>query len=86
MASINPIEDGFQALSDLLGFPIDQIRYITLLFLSFPVAWVMRYALHPSHTSVKTRHVFSAGVGIAMGTICFGWLGKECLCVGVCIG
>ena len=97
MLVVNPIESGFRALSDQIGFPIDQVtfwtdvflfqiehtlslllfslqvRYITLLFLCYPVAWVFRYALHPSHTRVATRHVFSAAVGIAMGVMCFGW-------------
>jgi len=54
-----------------------QVRYITLLFLCYPVAWIFRYALHPSYTRVATRHVFSAAVGIAMGVMCFGWWGSK---------
>ena len=49
-----------------------QARYIILMFLSYPLAYVFRYALHPSHTSLITRHIFSLSFGLLYGFLCFG--------------
>ncbi|XP_064382584.1 lysophospholipid acyltransferase 6-like [Halichondria panicea] len=62
----------FQAAAEVIGFPVDQTRYITLLLLSYPLAYVFRYALHPSHTSLITRHIFSLSFGLLFGFLCFG--------------
>lgn len=70
---INALEAVFQAVADKAGFPIDQVRYVLLLVLSYPIAFIFYRLLTPKNTSVTTRHVFSAAVGVAMGFICFGW-------------
>ncbi|XP_064382586.1 lysophospholipid acyltransferase 2-like [Halichondria panicea] len=62
----------FQTIADTVGLPVDQIRYVILLFLSYPLAYVFRYALHPSHTSLITRHIFSLSFGLLYGFLCFG--------------
>ncbi len=90
----------FQALADIVGYPVDQVtpstmlasckilshvyscnlcnyyfavqvRYVILLFVSYPLAYVFRYALHPSHTSLITRHIFSLSFGLLYGFLCF---------------
>ena len=51
----------------------DQVRYLVLIFLSYPLAYIFRYVLHPSHTSLTTRYVYSMSLGLVMGFMCFGW-------------
>lgn len=50
-----------------------QIRYIVLMFASYPLALILRYALHPDHTPLYVRHLYSLLVGVVMGLFCFGW-------------
>lgn len=49
-----------------------QVRYIVLLFLTYPLALVFRYLLHPSRVSPTVRHLFAVFFGVSFGLICFG--------------
>ena len=49
-----------------------QIRYIILLFLSYPLAYILRHPLHPSRTSLTLRYVYSLSIGLYFGFSCFG--------------
>ena len=63
-----------------------QVRYIALLILSYPLAFILRHGLHPGHTSSAVRHGFSLTVGVAMGLLCFQWW--DCnirMCYSSCI-
>ena len=51
---------------------IPQVRYIILLFLSFPLAYILRHTLHPSRTSLTVRYVYSLSFGLYFGFSCFG--------------
>lgn len=62
-----------QAISDKIGFPIDQVRLLLLLALCYPLGAVFCTILSPRHVSATTRHIFSASVGVAMVWTCFGW-------------
>lgn len=59
-----------RTLLTLIIFP--QIRYIVLLFLSYPLAYILRHPLHPSHTSLTVRYVYSLTIGLYFGFSCFG--------------
>lgn len=50
-----------------------QVRYVLLMFLSYPLALTLRHVLHPRHTPLYFRYVFSLTMGMAMGLLCFGW-------------
>lgn len=50
-----------------------QIRYVLLLLLSFPLALILRFLLHPDHTPLYVRHVYSMTMGWVLGLLCFGW-------------
>lgn len=41
--------------------------------MSYPVALVFRHVLHPDHTPLMVRYVFSYSMGMLMGLLCFGW-------------
>jgi hypothetical protein len=76
----------FQPVADSLGLAIDQARYALLMFASLPVAMVFRHALHPSHTSLVTRHTVLTLLGLAMATLCFNWdVGGSDTCGFCCI-
>ena len=49
-----------------------QVRYIILLFLSFPLAFILRHLLHPSRTPLTVRYVYSLALGLYFGCSCFG--------------
>ena len=50
-----------------------QVRYIVLLFLSFPLAFILRHLLHPSRgTPLTVRYVYSLALGLYFGCSCFG--------------
>eukprot|EP00731_Ephydatia_muelleri_P010972 Em0005g1558a len=66
-------ESNAQALSKQYAVPIDQVRFLTLLLLGYPLGALYRYGLHPSRTSLTARHVFSTSLGILFGLLCFGW-------------
>ncbi|XP_019855423.1 PREDICTED: lysophospholipid acyltransferase 2-like [Amphimedon queenslandica] len=63
----------FEYFSDLLGFPVDRVRYVTLFLVSFPLASLLRVVLHYSYTSPTIRHTVSALLGLLFGWICFQW-------------
>ena len=50
-----------------------KIRYIVLLFACYPLALILRYLLHPSHTPLILRYGFSFVFGLLLALICFGW-------------
>ena len=41
--------------------------------MGFPLGLLFRHVLHPSHTSLTTRHLFSSLTGLTLTTLCFGW-------------
>ena len=53
-------------------FSSHQVRYIVLLFLSFPLAFILRHLLHPSRTPLAVRYVYSLALGLYFGYSCFG--------------
>jgi hypothetical protein len=61
-----------------------QIRYMVLMFSSYPLALVFRFALHPNHTPVILRYAFSVVMGILIGLACFGW-DQMCILFGVIV-
>jgi lysophospholipid acyltransferase 1/2 len=63
----------FLKLADAIGLKIDQVRYVTLFFLSIPLAYVFRVVLHYKYTSCTTRHLFSMLFGILFCWLCFKW-------------
>lgn len=42
------------------------------MFLSYPIALVFKYALHPDHTPITLRYAYSMTWGVIMGLLCFG--------------
>lgn len=46
---------------------------MTLMFMSYPLALILRYALHPGHTPLVVRYMYSVSMGILIGLACFGW-------------
>ena len=43
------------------------------MFINVPVAIGYRLFLHPSHTSLSTRHLVSISLGFLLCLICFNW-------------
>lgn len=43
------------------------------MFLSYPLALVLRYVLHPDHTPLMVRYAYSMLMGMLFGLTCFGW-------------
>ncbi|CAI7994905.1 Lysophospholipid acyltransferase 2, partial [Geodia barretti] len=62
-----------QYLSGVLDLPDDQVRFISLLLMGYPLALVLRHILHPSWTSLHVRHLFSSLSGLTIATLCYGW-------------
>ena len=54
-------------------FLIMQVRYILLMLFGYPLALVLRHALHPSHTPLHFRYIYSLSMGLVMGFLCFHW-------------
>jgi hypothetical protein len=46
---------------------------VVLLILGYPLSLILRHALHPGHTSLFIRHLYSLSMGLVMGFLCFGW-------------
>lgn len=63
----------FQLLSQLLGFPTDQLKYLLCMLMSFPLALILREVLSYKTTSVKVRDTYSALFGLLFCLICFDW-------------
>ncbi|CAI8044754.1 Lysophospholipid acyltransferase 1 [Geodia barretti] len=70
---IRMFEEFLQYLSGVLGLPDDQVRFISLLLMGYPLALVLCHILHPSWTSLHVRHLFSSLSGLTIATLCYGW-------------
>ena len=68
------MESLFESLAARAGLPLDQVRYIVLLSLGFPLGAIYRYVLKPTHSNVTSRHVVSTSIGLLFGLMCFGWV------------
>ena len=62
----------YAGVRTLLTLIFLQVRYIVLLFLSYPLAYILRHSLHPSRTSLTVRYVYSLTIGLYFGFSCFG--------------
>ena len=43
------------------------------MFMSYPLALILRYGLHPDYTPLVIRYVYSLVMGVVIGLMCFGW-------------
>lgn len=68
-----PLSYLFEGVANYTGFPLDEVRLVVLLVLTYPLGFLFFHALSPKHVSTTTRHAYSAGVGIALGWICIEW-------------
>eukprot|EP00731_Ephydatia_muelleri_P010967 Em0005g1553a len=76
----------FQLLSDHTSVPLDQIRYIFLLSMGYPLGAIYRHGLAPSPAHIALRHMVSTSIGLLFGLMCFGWVQMGVLfsVTGVC--
>ncbi|KAL5493207.1 hypothetical protein EMCRGX_G014354 [Ephydatia muelleri] len=76
----------FQLLTDHTSVPVDQIRYIFLLSMGYPLGAIYRHGLAPSPTHIMSRHMVSTSIGLLFGLMCFGWVQMGVLfsVTGVC--
>lgn len=43
------------------------------MLLSYPLALILRFLLHPNHTPLVVRYLYSLVMGLVLGLLCFGW-------------
>ena len=53
------------------SYYLQQVRYLVLFLLSFPLAFIFRLVLTPAKTPLYLRHGYSATIGIVFGFLCF---------------
>ncbi|KAL5493215.1 hypothetical protein EMCRGX_G014362 [Ephydatia muelleri] len=80
------MESLFESIATRAGLPLDQVRYIVLLSLGYPLGALYRYVLKPTQSNVTLRHIISTSIGLLFGLMCFGWVQMGILfsVTGVC--
>ncbi|KAJ0000207.1 hypothetical protein NQD34_012049 [Periophthalmus magnuspinnatus] len=68
-------------LSEYLGFPVDQVNFMTSQLFALIAAFWFRLYLSPTHTNPLVRHAVAALFGIAILFFCFGWYASHMLTV-----
>ncbi|KAM9310436.1 lysophospholipid acyltransferase 1 [Pholidichthys leucotaenia] len=68
-------------VSELLGFPLDQVNFISCQLFALGAAFWFRLYLSPSHASPLVRHTVATFLGTAFLFFCFGWYSAHILAV-----
>uniref|UniRef100_A0A8C4F8N8 Membrane bound O-acyltransferase domain containing 1 n=1 Tax=Dicentrarchus labrax TaxID=13489 RepID=A0A8C4F8N8_DICLA len=60
-------------VSEILGFPLDQVNFLACQLFALAAAFWFRLYLSPSHANPLVRHAVATLLGIAFLIFCFGW-------------
>uniref|UniRef100_A0A3P8T9B3 Membrane bound O-acyltransferase domain containing 1 n=1 Tax=Amphiprion percula TaxID=161767 RepID=A0A3P8T9B3_AMPPE len=60
-------------VSELLGFPLDQVNFLACQLFALCAAFWFRLYLSPRHANPLVRHAVATLLGIAFLIFCFGW-------------
>ncbi|XP_029694734.1 lysophospholipid acyltransferase 1 isoform X2 [Takifugu rubripes] len=60
-------------VSQSLGFPLDQVNFVTCQLFALAAAFWFRLYLSPSRASPRVRHAVATTIGSAFLIFCFGW-------------
>eukprot|EP01125_Pyxidicula_operculata_P021150 TRINITY_DN8047_c0_g1_i1.p1 TRINITY_DN8047_c0_g1~~TRINITY_DN8047_c0_g1_i1.p1 ORF type:complete len:491 (-),score=112.46 TRINITY_DN8047_c0_g1_i1:16-1488(-) len=64
------VDQALLPLSETMGFPVDQLKFMFAIIFSYPLALGYRFIKDPT-----TRHLYTIGVGASMIYICMGLIG-----------
>ncbi|KAK1895199.1 Lysophospholipid acyltransferase 1 [Dissostichus eleginoides] len=70
-------------VSELLGFPLDQVNFLACQLFALAAAFWFRLYLSPSHANPLVRHAVATLLGIVFLIFCFGWYSAHILTVVV---
>ncbi|XP_008298018.1 lysophospholipid acyltransferase 1 [Stegastes partitus] len=70
-----------QPVSELLGFPLDQVNFMFCQLFALGAAFWFRLYLSPRHANPLVRHAVATLLGIAFLIFCFGWYSAHILTV-----
>nr|XP_023670460.1 lysophospholipid acyltransferase 1 [Paramormyrops kingsleyae] len=62
-----------QSVSEVVGFPLDQVNFLACQSLALLAAFWFRLYLSPQHVSPLVRHAVAALLGMSFIVFCFGW-------------
>lgn len=68
-------------VSEYLGFPLDQVNFLSCQLFALAAAFWFRLYLNPKHTSPLVRHAVATLFGISFLIFCFGWYSAHILTV-----
>ncbi|KAM7420422.1 hypothetical protein PAMA_014915 [Pampus argenteus] len=68
-------------VSEYLGFPLDQVNFLTCQLFAVAAAFWFRLYLSPSHANPLVRHAVATLLGITFLIFCFGWYSAHILTV-----
>uniref|UniRef100_H2TAD0 Membrane bound O-acyltransferase domain containing 1 n=1 Tax=Takifugu rubripes TaxID=31033 RepID=H2TAD0_TAKRU len=66
-------------VSQSLGFPLDQVNFVTCQLFALAAAFWFRLYLSPSRASPRVRHAVATTIGSAFLIFCFGWYSAHIL-------
>ncbi|TNN02346.1 hypothetical protein fugu_009833 [Takifugu bimaculatus] len=66
-------------VSQSLGFPLDQVNFVTCQLFALTAAFWFRLYLSPSRASPRVRHAVATTIGSAFLIFCFGWYSAHIL-------